>query len=296
MSTQVAKLRQRLESLFPGQWIHTPSRTKTLFTGLNFLDQGPARGLARQRISAWIGPASCGKTSLLRSIIAHWLSCGFHIVYVDTANNLLASNWVFLEDQDLQDQHGEQQHKEQRGEDRQHGDQQHRDQQYEQGKFWMVRDLIDKDPLDRNLTDRNLVGKTSGSNNFLWAVETLIRSNIFDVVVLDLDTSQQTNWRSSKVYARWQNSLSKSKTALLLLTGNNHLPSGWNFYARLDFSWGTQVQYIEGLQGKTMILPSINCQITKDGIANNKEVPITAYVTNRLFTHSPVPDRRSAKT
>lgn len=245
----ITKLRNHLEDLFPGQWVHTPSRARTLSTGLAFLDQGLTRGLARQRMSAWVGPASSGKTSLLRSTISHWLNCGFQIAYIDTEDKLLASNWVFLENSQLKDQ------------------------EQSLGKFWVVRDLANSD--------------------YLWATETLVRSNIFDVVILDLDL---VNCRSGKVYARWQNSLSKSKTALLLLSSNNRLPAGWNFYAQLDFHWGENIQYSEGLCGKTMILPAINCSITKNGLAYNTEVPITAYVANRLFTHSPVPDRRSTKT
>jgi len=216
-------------------------------------------------MSAWIGSASCGKTSLLRSIINNWLANGFHIVYVDTENNLPANNWTCLEEQ-----------------------------QNEQssGKFWMVRDL-------QIIESRTY--KAGGDKphpysdpNTLWSVETLIRSNIFDVVILDINASQHISWRSNKVYARWQNSLSKSKTALLLLTDNNHLPQGWNFYTRLEFSWAANIQYSEGLRDKTMILPAVNCRVTKDGLAQNTEVPVTAHVTNRLFTHPPAADRRSA--
>jgi hypothetical protein len=257
---RIAKLKQHLENLFPGQWV-TPSRTKTLFTGLDFLDHGITRGLARQRISAWTGPASCGKTSLLRSIISHWLTNGFQVVYVDTENSLLAYNWTCFEEQQNQKS---------------------------LGRFWMVRDLNTRQKLGESTTNKD-------SNEYLWSIDTLIRSNTFDVVILDIDANQYS-WRSHKVYARWQNSLSKSKTALLLLTNNNQLPQGWGFYARLEFSWTANVQYSEGLQSKTMILPAVNCRITKDGLVQDTEVPITAHVTNCLFTHPPAPDRRSAKT
>jgi len=262
----VTKLREHLENLFPGQWINPKQRTKTLSTGLAFLDKGITRGLARQRISAWVGPASCGKTSLLRSIIGRWLDCGFEITYIDTQDKLLASNWICLENTENKNNQSP-------------------------GKFWVVRDLAYKD--------------------YLWATEALIRSHVFDVLILDMDFSldnqgsikqadkqanTQVNWRSNKIYARLQNALSKSKTALLLLTSNNHLPPSWHFYTRLDFHWGTNVQHTQGLQGNTMLLPSINCSISKDGLSHNTEVPIIAYAANRLFTHSQVPDRRSAKT
>jgi GTPase SAR1 family protein len=265
MSAQIAKLKQHLESLFPGQWINpnNSARTKTLFTGLTFLDQGLGRGIARQRISAWVGPASCGKTSLLRSIISHWLACSFRIVYIDTENNLLADDWTCFEEQ-----------------------------QQSSGKFWMVR----VGPGCTRPCSPRVDAIDPYNKNIIWSVETLTRSNIFDVVIVDLNASQSINWRSNKVYARWQNSLSKSKTALLLLTDNNHLPQGWNFYTRLEFSWATNIQYSEGLRGKTMILPSINCRLAKDGLAQNTEVPITAHVANRLFTHPPAADRRSTPT
>jgi hypothetical protein len=261
-ASSITKLKEHLENLFPGQWINPKQRTKTLSTGLAFLDQSLSRGLARQRISAWVGPASCGKTSLLRSIISRWLNCGFEIAYIDTQDKLLASNWIYLENvENIENKNKES--------------------NQAPGKFLVVRDLTNKD--------------------YLWATEALIRSHVFDVLILDLDleTNQfntQINWRSNKIYARLQNALSKSKTALLLLTNNNHLPTSWHFYARLDFHWGTNIQYNEGLQGKTMLLPTINCSITKDGLSQNTEVPIIAYATNRLFTHSSIPDRRSTKT
>ncbi len=264
-NSKIGKLKEHLENLFPGQWINSNQRTKTLSTGLTFIDQGISRGLARQKISAWVGPASCGKTSLLRSIISRWLSCGFEIAYIDTQNKLLASNWICLENAVDKDSANKDTNNQ------------------SPGKFWVVRNLPDKD--------------------YLWATETLIRSRIFDVIILDLDLADQNkqynaqiNWQSNKVYSRLQNALSKSKTALLFITNNHRLPNAWNFYARLDFQWAANIQYTEGLHGKTMLLPTINCSITKDGLSHNTEVPISAYAANRLFTHSPIPDRRLAKT
>jgi hypothetical protein len=262
-NSKVSKLKEHLEGLFPGQWINGNQRTKTLSTGLSFIDQGISKGLARQRISAWVGPASSGKTSLLRSVISRWLNCGFEIAYIDTADKLLASNWICLENSI---------------------DQNHNTNTNNQplGKFWVVRNLAKQDPL--------------------WATETLIRSRIFDVIILDVDSDNQNkqfdnqvNWRSNKTYSRLQNALSKSNTALLFLTDNHHLPKNWNFYARLDFQWGANIQPTEGLNGKTMLLPTINCSITKNGLSHNAEIPITAHTANHLFTHSPIADRRSAK-
>ncbi len=261
---KIGKLKEHLENLFPGQWLNGNQRTKTLSTGLTFIDQGISRGLARQKISAWVGPSSSGKTSLLRTVISRWLNCGFEIAYIDTQDKLLASNWVNLENLENERIKPSQPSE-------------------PPGKFWVVRNLENKD--------------------YLWATDTLIRSHIFDVIILDIDHQAnaqnihaQINWRSVKVWTRLQNALSKSKTALLLLTNNSELPRSWNFYARLDFQWGANIQHTEGIHGTTTILPKINCSITKDGLSHNTEVPIIAYAANRLFTHSPIPDRRSAKT
>lgn len=260
ISPRLNKLKEHLENLFPGQWINTNQRTKTLSTGLSFIDKSISRGIARQRISAWVGPASSGKTSLLRTIIGRWLNCGFEIAYIDTQDKLLASNWIHLENSH---------------------DPESKNTNQSTGKFWVARDLAGRD--------------------FLWATETLIRSRIFDVIILDLDldnTNQQSNtinWRSNKVYTRLQNALSKSQTALLFLTNNHKLPQNWNFYTRLDFQWGNNIQYTEGLLGKTMLSPTISCSIQKDGLSHNTEVPIISYAANRLFTHSSIPDRRSTK-
>src|SRR5271170_4523618 len=89
-------LKQELEHLFPGKWISGPPRSKNLLTGLPDLDYSLIRGLARQRITEWIGPTSSGKTSLLRAIIAHWCVSGFNVAYVDVGSKLNASDWAYV--------------------------------------------------------------------------------------------------------------------------------------------------------------------------------------------------------
>lgn len=255
---KINKLKEHLENLFPGQWITNNQRTRTISTGLAFIDQNISRGLARQRINAWTGPASCGKTSLLRSIIKRWLNCGLEIAYIDIDNKLTAGNWTDLNTAEKKDD-------------------------INSGNFRVIRNLPNKDQL--------------------WAIETLIYSRIFDVIILDLNLYNQNNnnstkdlmsWRTNKTYWRLQSALNKSQTALLLLTDNDCLPD-WNFYARLNFQWGLNIQFIDDLQGKALILPTVDCSITKDGLSRQAEVEITADIPNHLFTHAPIPDRRSAE-
>jgi hypothetical protein len=135
----------------------------------------------------------------------------------------------------------------------------------------------------------------------------LIRANAFDVVVLDLGASERTKPIHSRIYARLQNSLGKSKTALIILRDTEaHAAhpcdagyasqAGWGSYARLNFNWGATFKNISGLMGTAMIVPSIQCNVVKDGLSQAGEVSFTFNVSNRLFTHSPVPDRRTSKT
>ena len=105
--------------------------------------------------------------------------------------------------------------------------------------------------------------------DYIWATEALIKSRIFDVIILDLDLSEhnpfskQKNWQSVKVYSRLQNALSKSNTALLFLTNNNHLSNNWHFYTRLNFQWAKNITYIEGLNGKLFYYPKYIVQLAK---------------------------------
>src|ERR1700722_7416223 len=97
MPGNVATLKEQFEQLFPGKWLLKGQNQKNLQTGLQDIDLGPSRGLARKRVTEWIGAASSGKTTLLRAIIANWCAYGLHIVYVDASNKLIPADWAFVD-------------------------------------------------------------------------------------------------------------------------------------------------------------------------------------------------------
>jgi hypothetical protein len=172
------------------------------------------------------------------------------------------------------------------------------------GKFWVIRNL-DEGAVDlHSFAKQRLNGRFKGSStprhNHLWAADELIRANAFDVVILDLGTNDRTKPIHSRIYARLQNSLGKSKTALIILKDteeeNHAMQSGWGSHAQLDFHWGETIKCVDGLRGAAMIMPSINCAVVKDGLSQSAEVSIVSNVPNRLFTHTPIPDRRTPKT
>jgi KaiC/GvpD/RAD55 family RecA-like ATPase len=284
MTTQspVAALKQRFENLFPGKWVNVDERQKTLLTGLSEIDQSLTRGLARQRITEWTGPPSSGKTSTLRAIINHWCAAGFDVAYVDTENQLVASDWAFAEQASTATRSETSGRK--------------------QGRFWVIRNL--EASAIPNIHSFNKVNhhwkRKSLKQNHLWAADELIRTNAFDVVVLDLGASERTKPIHSRIYARLQNSLGKSRTALIVLRdteayATNPPQPGWGSYAQLNFKWGSAIKNVSGLMGTTMILPSISCNVVKDGLSQSGEVAFAFNVSNRLFTHPSVPDRRSSK-
>jgi KaiC/GvpD/RAD55 family RecA-like ATPase len=280
--TTVAALKQRFENLFPGKWVNVDERQKTLLTGLSEIDQNLKNGLSRQRITEWIGPSSSGKTSTLRAIINHWCAAGFDVAYVDTENQLIASDWTFAEHASVESNPGTQGHK--------------------QGKFWVIRNLNESSaPNIHSFTRVNHRWKQKSlRQNHLWAADELIRTNAFDVVVLDLGASERTKPIHSRVYARLQNSLGKSRTALIILKDTEAQAAsapqlGWGSSAQLNFKWGSALKNVSGLMGTAMILPSISCNVIKDGLSRSGEVAFAFNVSNRLFTHPSVPDRRSSK-
>jgi hypothetical protein len=288
--TSITALKQHFENLFPGKWVGAESKQKTLLTGLTEIDHSLMRGLARQRITEWIGTVSSGKTSILRAIISNWCASGFAVAYVDTEDSLIASDWIFIEQGTCgarpATMPGSQQFSR------------------SPGKFWVIRNLSNQDRLPNR--DANWTANTQASNRrfkrqlakqeHLWATDELIRSNAFDVVILDLGSSERTRPIFSRVYARLQNSLSRSKTALILLRNNQSSQPGWGSYAQIGFRWGPTFKSVEGLHGAVMILPSIYCSVMKDGLSHTTEVQVTSHVTNSLFTHPQVPDRRTSKT
>ncbi len=318
----VAALKQRFENLFPGKWVNGDAKSSVLLTRIPAIDQGLTRGLARQRITEWSGPVSSGKTSILRALISNWCASGFNVAYIDSEDKLVASDWIFIE----QGKCGAKPTVSTKIDYKTRTP----------GKFWVIRHLSEthNDPLppvssSNNRSSRDASTSKQGSHvpvnrsagthdvplpsgregitskrykepptrrNGLWAADELIRSNAFDVVVLDLGASERTRPIQSKVYARLQNSLARSKAALVLLRDGEFSSSGWGCYAQLDFRWGTTLNCTEGLHGTALITPSINCSVLKDGQSQTTEVQISSHVSNCLFTHPRVPDRRTSKT
>lgn len=274
-ATALANLRQHLESLFPGKWVGADYKQKTLLTGLPEIDQSLSRGLVRQRITEWIGPLSSGKTSVLRAIIGNWCASGFNVAYIDTEDRLVAADWIFLEQGKCQTLPDNMTPPLASGQTT--------------GRFWVIRNL----PIPAGRDNSRPRSRTT--HNHLWAADELIRANAFDVVILDLGSSERTKPISSRVYARLQNSLSKSKAALILLRDSELSHPGWGCSAQIGFRWGPVLNCIEGLHGNVLILPSIHCSVTKDGLSHMAEVQVSSHVANRLFTHSSIPDRRTPK-
>jgi len=289
--TSIAVLKQHFENLFPGKWVRADSRQKTLITGIAEIDHSLTRGVARQRITEWLGTVSSGKTSILRAIISNWCASGLDVAYIDAEDRLVASDWIFIEKGlcgakpanmlDLA----------------------HNQLSPSPGKFWVIRNLQHQGSANRHPPEsRNYPDKSKRfkqrliTQEHLWAADELIRCNAFDVVILDLGSSERTKPVSSRVYARLNNSLARSKTALILLRDSEFSQPGWGCYAQIGFRWGPTLKPIEGLHGAVMIFPSIYCSITKDGLSHTAEVQVTSHVTDSLFTHPQVPDRRTPKT
>jgi len=324
MQGSVAALKQRFENLFPGKWVNVGERQKILLTGLSEIDHSLTRGLARQRITEWVGPPSSGKTSALRAIINYWCTRGFDVAYVDAEDRLVASDWTFLacEGTNISGVTAAEGMAVPCPYDRHHVKETPCDvlpgvskkipvatALPQQGKFWVIRNLHSATTPDlHSFTKLNHRWKgKSLKQNHLWAADELIRANAFDVVVLDLGASERMKPIHSRIYARLQNSLGKSKTALIILRDTEAYEAysrdtdyasqlGWGSYARLNFNWGATFKNISGLMGTAMIVPSIQCNVVKDGLSQAGEVSFTFNVSNRLFTHSPVPDRRTPKT
>jgi hypothetical protein len=254
----VAALKEHLENLFPGKWVTAgQERSKTLLTGIAEIDKILPRGLARQRITEWHGPVSSGKTTLLRAVIANWCAAGFNVAYVDTGDKLTAADWAFVE-------HGK------------------------RGRFWVIHPPGEP----HGILPANSRGQPLPA---LPAATQLIRSNAFDVVVLDLG-STSAEQLSSQTYARLQSSLSRSKTALIVVNDNSNASIGWGCHTRLTFRWGDTVDYQAGISGIAMIIPTVRCSVRQDGLSQSTEVTLISHVPNRLFTHPQIPDRRAPKT
>jgi hypothetical protein len=97
MVGNVVILKEQFEQLFPGKWLLPGKNQRNIETGLAEIDFGPCRGIGRKSVTEWAGRISCGKTTILRKIITNWCQAGLHVVYVDTANKLIAADWAFVE-------------------------------------------------------------------------------------------------------------------------------------------------------------------------------------------------------
>ncbi len=296
MPGNVANLKEQFEQLFPGKWLLKGQTQKNLQTGLADIDQGLSRGLARKRVTEWIGAPSSGKTTLLRAIIANWCAQGLHVVYVDAANKLIPADWAFVDQGNAGKMPLNMVRAQQNRRALAFGFETEPEARpwettrivplHASGKFWVVRNLADTKGLKQNA---------------LWATEQLIRSNLFDVIVFDATDSPPF---SSRFYARLQRSLDTSRAALLVLKDSENIfPANnsngnnisWGAHTRLQFQWAIPLMCEPGLNGLATITPTIRGSVWRDGLSNNLEVVIGSYATNRLFTHSQIPDRRSPK-
>ncbi len=257
---RVAALRQRLEIMFPGQWLSGKTRTRSLSTGITAIDRLLAGGLARLRITLWSGPASSGKLSLLRLAVTNWCTAGLSIIYIDPESRQQAASWAFVN------------HKE------------------SCGRLWFVRPA----PICRQRLAASGWQSDSKRQEIFYITDLCIRSNSFDVVILDAGSIQ---YIPARIYARLTRSLSRAQAALLVVQHgpDSDRSGGWRCHTRVNFTWGG-IARMEEQQGLLpLITPAIRCSVWRDALAGTAEVSLTPYVPNRLFTHPGVPDRRARK-
>ena len=253
----VSNLKKELEQLFPGKWLTGGETTRSLKTGLDQIDGLLVAGLHKRRVTEWQGAASSGKTSVLRTVCANWCAAGYNVIYIDTFDRLQAIDWCYLNGK----KNGE--------------------------RFWVLRG-------------------NSHIKESIWACEQLIRSRVFDAIVFDMCEKSI----SSNLYARLQQALDKSNTALIVLRDQAlaHVDDGdmastrsgaqnWGAHLKIDFSYCQPIRTELGLSGHhddvVTVMPTIQGTISKDGLSKSLEVSSVSYVTNRLFTHSQIPDRRT---
>lgn len=290
MQARVSNLKQQFEQLFPGKWLTSNSeRARNLSTGMEAIDSSLTRGIARRRITEWIGPLSSGKSTLLRAAIRHWCQSGLNVAYIDAEGKLLAADWC-----DVDNTSGA-------------------------GKFWIVRPPEEKPQSAgaQKAGDTHIVPlisrKTLLVQEAIWSADQFIRSNAFDVVILDFGSANPADNRKqglayssvpSRVYARLQRSLDKSRAALMVVRDVNVAAAptsddkfdGWGCHARFTFDIGTAIRCEAGLGGTALIQPSFKFQVFKDGMSQMREVMLECSTANRLFTHPQVRDRRTSKT
>ncbi|MBX9687070.1 MAG: hypothetical protein K2X27_10235 [Candidatus Obscuribacterales bacterium] len=315
MQVRVDALKQQLEQLFPGKWFNQNLRQRNLETGLEAIDTGITRGIARKRITEWIGAVSSGKTTLLRNAVSHWCAAGLNVAYIDSEGKLYAADWASIGRTKAKNKVSElQSYREEKGlADRSAAS----FEAESKGKFWIIRP--DK---ESNLSEDGTVPLLSKQSllvqEAIWSADQFIRSNAFDVVILDLGSNDLGKKNQgmgyaqvpSKIYARLQRALDKSKAALIIVSDTEAVSihqsesqkqaaalksNNWGAHARFMFNRGMAVRTESGLNGVAMINPSIKLSAWRDGISQEMEVTLGSAVPNRLLTHSQVPDRRTSK-
>ena len=294
IQVRVEALKQHFEQLFPGKWLSSHKRARYLNTGLEAIDTGVTRGIARQRISEWSGLLSSGKRTLLRNAARHWCAQGLNVAYIDCEGKLYPADWASVETPG-------------------------------KGKFWIVRPP-EQEELD-NSAKESIVSLVSRKNLFvqeaIWSADQFVRSNAFDVVILDLGLNDLSKRKSvgmgyspvpGRIYARLQRALDKSKAALIIVFDTS-LPVGdsaqpdrqkasndpavpavghWSCQSRFLFR-RLAIRTEAGLKGVAMIAPTIKLRAFRDGLSQEVEVNLGSSVPNRLFTHPQISDRRTSK-
>ncbi len=311
VNANVAVLKKQFEQLFPGKWLAGGDADRILRTGINEIDSGFVSGFARRRINQWTGLPSCGKLTLLRGAVAYWCSNGLHVAYVDTFSRLLAGDWAFVQEGccgsvelnlSRRNIHSLPARTDLSGVNK-------------RGQFFVAR--VSEVLEEANAETRGKQSEKDIRKEAYWVTEQIIRSAVFDVVILDL---AEIWYLPSQMYARLQRSLDRSKSTLIILKdepinkieagrkaenkneraaagkndqiGNN----GWGCHTNVHFKWAAPIHFENGINGVASILPSIHGVISRDGLTHDMEVRLISNVQNRLFTHPQIPDRRTSKT
>lgn len=290
-NASVTNLKRELEQLFPGKWLTGGDGGRALRTGIAELDSGSA--FAKRRIGEWIGAPSSGKSTILRAIIAQWCLNGLNVAYVDTYSKLIAADWAFV-----QQGYSGAVPLNMKKTGRVVGTSSNTRTTADNGHFFVVR-------VSEVLSRKQLVDGQSGEGNILekdirqqacWITEQLIRANAFDVVIFDLGDSQLL---SDRIYARFKRALERSGTAMIILRDGDlseNFSTSWGRHAWSGFKWVAPVYCEKGVDGGiSMILPTVEGYISREGQTQKMEGRLISNVQNRLFTHPQIPDRRTPK-
>lgn len=267
------------------------------------LDSGVA--FAKRRIGEWIGAPSSGKSTILRAIIAQWCLSGLNVAYVDTYSQLIAADWAFV-----QQGHSGAVPLNMKRTGRVIGTAANTRGDGNNGHFFVVRVtevLAKKQLFEEQARDAQHAGNADeGQARILeekdirqqacWITEQLIRANAFDVVIFDLANSQLL---SDRIYARFKRALERSSTAMIILRDGDlceNFSTSWGRHAWSGFKWAAPVYCEKGVNGGiSMILPTIEGYISREGQTQKMEGRLISNVQNRLFTHPQIPDRRTPK-